>query len=642
MHRFLSVPELTHRLERGQDGRKFSDHAYLGTDQSKMSTSQECEVVDKTSHDDNGTLLLADIERVADEISIVERSIDNITSRSRQAAGLFWPMLSLNIHQLSEQLSSVHSALNRLGRDKAIARTLRQQLKDTEVKLEGLAKNGQEIGETVDSLRQVSVHSRCENPEQEGTVEMLQKDAVEEWLKRAGQGSTSSHHLQGAVENHLRKENERSKILQEEITAIKENYGKNVSLKVATPTVSGELATTRATLTETENRLQYERDQNKSLQEDIASLRKVQKEKDVQNKELEEEVAFLQKMLQEAEERFDAEITENTFSNDLHTATNIPGRRHMYTSLETLTEGQGRMDHSPARRSLSFEDSQTETVKNTYKMPKGKVGSNDKGGLSVSQPNLFTSYGKMAVYAKMGQPRYSTPGRADAVGQEWRQSPRVQQITADLQSKLHAAEEDLQRERGRYIDQTREINDLRIKLAKEAESKKKIQVSFAMLRSRMKEMHDRVSVEEDRHKLEKRALLQEISKLRKQTGTDEAYFIEESVLSSRENTRSDDNFSQHFVMSHEVSRSSDELSLEAGSWGGDQADDAVGEDLVADLTSRLQARDDELRTEAMKARARGREIVRLRNQVVRLTALQEQERTHSSSNLYRTRSETIV
>eukprot|EP00058_Branchiostoma_floridae_P023515 XP_002609005.1 hypothetical protein BRAFLDRAFT_84821 [Branchiostoma floridae] len=525
MHRFLSVPELTHRLERGQDGRKFSDHAYLGTDQSKMSTSQECEVVDKTSHDDNGTLLLADIERVADEISIVERSIDNITSRSRQAAGLFWPMLSLNIHQLSEQLSSVHSALNRLGRDKAIARTLRQQLKDTEVKLEGLAKNGQEIGETVDSLRQVSVHSRCENPEQEGTVEMLQKDA---------------------------------------------------------------------------------------------------------------------KMLQEAEERFDAEITENTFSNDLHTATNIPGRRHMYTSLETLTEGQGRMDHSPARRSLSFEDSQTETVKNTYKMPKGKVGSNDKGGLSVSQPNLFTSYGKMAVYAKMGQSRYSTPGRADAVGQEWRQSPRVQQITADLQSKLHAAEEDLQRERGRYIDQTREINDLRIKLAKEAESKKKIQVSFAMLRSRMKEMHDRVSVEEDRHKLEKRALLQEISKLRKQTGTDEAYFIEESVLSSRENTRSDDNFSQHFVMSHEVSRSSDELSLEAGSWGGDQADDAVGEDLVADLTSRLQARDDELRTEAMKARARGREIVRLRNQVVRLTALQEQERTHSSSNLYRTRSETIV
>ncbi|CAH1258494.1 Hypp2016 [Branchiostoma lanceolatum] len=373
MHRFFSVPELSHHQERGTDGRKFSDRGNLGTDRSKMSTSQKCvqQVVDNTSRDEDGALLLADIERVAGEISILERSIDSIAIRSRPAAGLFWPMLSLNIHQLSEQLSSAHSALNRLGRDKVVVRTLRQQLRDTEMKLESLAKDEQKVGDTVGSSRQVLLQSKCGgSPEEEGPTEMLQKDAVEEWLRRAEQGSTSSHHLQGAVEDHLRKERERSKIMHEELTAIKDKYEKNVSLKVTatTPVHLGELATMRALLKETENRQKHESDQNRSLQEDIASLRQVQEEKDVQKKELEEEVAFLQKMLQEADERFDAELTESTFTNGLHTANNTTGRRHM--SLETLNEGKEGMTHSSARRSLSFEDA--ETVKTHTECHKAK------------------------------------------------------------------------------------------------------------------------------------------------------------------------------------------------------------------------------------------------------------------------------
>ncbi|XP_019644244.1 PREDICTED: uncharacterized protein LOC109485238 [Branchiostoma belcheri] len=646
MHRFLSVPELNHRQEWRQDGRKFLDHSDLrGTNQPKMSTSQNGveQVLDKTSRDEDGALLLADIERVADEISILEKNMDNITSRSRTAAGLFWPMLSLNIHQLSEQLSSVHSALNRLGRDKAVAGILRQQLRDTETKLESLTLGAQKVGDidTVDS-RQVLLHSKCgEGSRPAGSTEILQNDAVEEWLKRAEQGSTSSHDLHGAVEDHLRKENERSKLLEEELTVMKERYEKNPSVKVppaTTPAQPDELSAVRALLAETENRLRNERDQNKSLRESVASLRQVQEERDAQNKELEEEVDFLQKMLEEADERFDAEITDNTFAYPLHTQAPT-GRRHM--SLETLNDGRERMNHSPARRCLSFEDTHSEAVINTHRMPQGRVETRHKGGLSVSQPNLFTSHSKMAEYAPIGHASYTTPGRPAAGGQEWRQSPRVQQITADLQSKLHAAEEDLQRERGRCVDKTREIHDLRAKLTKEAESKKKLQVSFAMLRSRMKELLDKVHVEEDRHRLEKRSLLQEISELRNQTGAGKTS-ADESILSSPENSPSCD--FPFFVMSPEISQSSDDVSVESGlfPWGGDREDDGAGDGLVGDLTSRLRAREDELRAEAMKAKARGREIVRLRKEVVRLnSALLEREKMHSSP-LYRTRSETNV
>ncbi|KAI8490713.1 hypothetical protein Bbelb_315060 [Branchiostoma belcheri] len=639
MHRFLSVPELNHRQEWRQDGRKFLDHSDLrGTNQPKMSTSQNGveQVVDKASRDEDGALLLADIERVADEISILEKNMDNITSRSRTAAGLFWPMLSLNIHQLSEQLSSVHSALNRLGRDKVVAGILRQQLRDTETKLESLTLVGQKVGDidTVDSSRQVLLHSKCgEGSRQGGSTEILQNDAVEEWLKRAEQGSTSSHDLHGAVEDHIRKENERSKLLEEELTVMKERYEKKASVKVPpapTPAQPDELTAVRALLAETENRLRNERDQNKSLRESVASLRQVQEERDAQNKELEEEVDFLQKMLEEADERFDAEITDNTFAYPLHTA--ITGRRHM--SLETLNDGKERMNHSPARRCLSFEDTHAEAVINTHRIPQGRVETRHKGGLSVSQPNLFTSHSKMAEYA---------PADPRQVGRSGGKVPAYSRLPQTCSLSYTQLRKTCNENGAGASKKTREIHDLRAKLAKEAESKKKLQVSFAMLRSRMKELLAKVNVEEDRHRLEKRSLLQEISELRNQTGAGKTS-ADESILSSPENSPSGD-FSPFFVMSPEISQSSDEVSLGSSglfTWGGDREDDGAGEGLVCDLTSRLRAREDELRAETMKAKARGREIVRLRKEVVRLnSALLEQEKMHSSP-LYRTRSETNV